>query len=165
MKEIFERVSIRKYTDKPVEPEKLERLLRAAMAAPSAGDQQPWEFFVVTDREMIEALSKVHRYAGCAKNAPVVIVPCYRTEGLWVPQYAQIDMAIATENLLLAITAEGLGGVWLGIAPEEERMDRVALALGIPPTLRPFALVPLGYPAESRTQEDRFDPKRIHYLA
>ncbi len=164
MKEIFERVSIRKYADKPVEPEKIERILRAAMAAPSAGDQQPWEFYVVTDREMIEALAKVHRYSGCAKNASIVLVPCYRTEGLWAPQYAQIDMAIATENLLLAITSEGLGGVWLGIAPEAERMERVEQVLGIPPTLHAFALVPLGYPAESRTQEDRFDPERIHYL-
>ena len=65
MKEIFERVSIRRYEERPVEGEKLEALLRAAMAAPSAGNQQPWEFYVIRDREVLEKLSKVSPYAGC----------------------------------------------------------------------------------------------------
>lgn len=164
MKELFERVSIRKFELCAVEAEKMETILRAAMAAPSAGNQQPWEFVVVTNREKIAALSKSHRYAGCAANAPVVIVPCYRTEGLWAPEYAEIDLAIATENLLLAITGEGLGGVWLGIAPHKERMETVERILNLPKTLHAFALVPVGYPAEHRKQEDRFDPSRIRFV-
>ena len=164
MNEIFTRVSIRKYENRPVEPEKIEKILRAAMQAPSTGNQQPWEFYVVTDRETIEKLSKVHQYAGCAAGAPVVIVPCYRTEGIWVPEWAQIDLSIATENLWLETTAQGLGGVWMGIAPQEDRMEAVEAILNLPKGLRAFAIFPLGYPAESRSQEDRWDPSRIHYV-
>lgn len=164
MNEIFTRVSIRKFEPRPVEDEKLERILRAAMAAPSTGNQQPWEFYIVKNRKVIEALSRCHRYAGCAQNAPVVLVPCLRTEGLWLPENAEIDLAIATENILLEIVSQGLGGVWLGVAPDQARMDAVGKILHLPKTLRAFALVPLGYPAEARKREDRFDPSRIHTI-
>ena len=163
MKELFERVSIRRYTEQPVEDEKILAILRAAMAAPSAGNQQPWEFFVVRDPEKLEALSKVSPYAGCTKRATVAIVSAYR-ETLWAPAYAQIDMSIAMENLWLACGGHGLGGVWLGIAPVEERMKAVEDIVGIPAGLHAFAIFPLGYPAESKQQQDRFDPSRIHYV-
>jgi nitroreductase len=163
MKEIFERVSIRKYTDRAVEDEKILAILRAAMAAPSAGNQQPWEFYVVRDRNKLEELSRVSPYAGCAKAAPVAIVSAYR-EKLWAPAYAQIDMSIAMENLWLACGEQGLGGVWLGIAPVEERMRAVEDIVGIPEGLRAFAVFPLGYPAEERKQQDRFDESRIHFI-
>ncbi len=163
MKEIFERVSIRKYTDRAVEDEKILAILRAAMAAPSAGNQQPWEFYVVRDRSKLEELSRVSPYAGCAKAAPVAIVSAYR-EKLWAPAYAQIDMSIAMENLWLACGEQGLGGVWLGIAPVEDRMRAVEEILGIPEGLRAFAVFPLGYPAEERKQQDRFDESRIHFI-
>ena len=126
MNEIYTRVSIRKFTDEPVEEEKLLAILRAAMQAPSAGNQQPWEFYIVTDRVMLEALSRVSPYAGCTRGAPVAIVSAYR-EKLWAPDYAQIDMSIAMENLWLETAAQGLGGVWLGIAPVEERLRRMAM--------------------------------------
>ena len=151
MKEIFERVSIRKYTDQPVEEEKILAILRAAMAAPSAGNQQPWEFFVVQERGMLEALAAVSPYSGCTKAAPLAIVSAYR-EKLWAPAYAQIDMSIGMENL------------WLGIAPIEQRMKAVEEIVGIPEGLRAFAVFPLGYPAEKRAQQDRFDEGRIHFL-
>ena len=93
MDSIFHRVSIRKFQDKPVEPEKIEKLLRAAMAAPSAGNQQPWEFYVVTNRDLIQKLSATSPYAGCAKNAPVLIVSAYREDVIF-PMYAQIDLHI-----------------------------------------------------------------------
>ena len=163
MKEIFERVSIRKYTDRAVEDEKILAILRAAMAAPSAGNQQPWEFYVVRDRSKLEELSRVSPYAGCTKAAPVAIVSAYR-EKLWAPAYAQIDMSIAMENLWLACGEQGLGGVWLGIAPVEDRMRAVEEILGIPEGLRAFAIFPLGYPAEERKQQDRFDESRIHFI-
>ena len=163
MKEIFERVSIRKYTDQPVEDEIILAILRAAMAAPSAGNQQPWEFYVVRDRSKLEELSRVSPYAGCTKTAPVAIVSVYR-EKLWAPAYAQIDMSIAMENLWLACGEQGLGGVWLGIAPVEERMKAVETILNIPEGLRAFAIFSLGYPAEERKQQDRFDEGRIHFI-
>lgn len=163
MDSIFHRVSIRKFQDKPVEPEKLTQLLRAAMAAPSAGNQQPWEFYVVTNRAIIEQLAACTPYSGCAKNAPVVLVPAYRQDGIF-PAYSQIDLSIACENLWLEADALGLGAVWLGIAPLEERMQAVERIVGIPQGQHAFALFPVGYPAESRPQQDRFDESRIHYV-
>ena len=164
MDEIFERVSIRKYLDKTVEKEKIEKILRAAMAAPSAGNQQPWEFYVVTDKEKIKALSECSPYSGCAANAPVVLVPCYRTEGLMFPEFDTIDLSIATENAWLEITSLGLGGVWLAVAPIEDRVEKVKAVLDIPDSLVPFALLPFGYPAEDRSQQDRYDEARVHYV-
>ena len=163
MNHIFTRVSIRKYQDRPVEKEKTMAILRAAMQAPSAGNQQPWEFYVVTNKEKLKALSEVHPYAGMTKDAPVAIVAAYRKECI-LPDYAQIDLSIAMENLWLETDAQGLGGVWLGIAPQEERMKSVEEILNIPDTMRAFAIFPYGYPAEERTQQDRFDESRIHYV-
>ena len=100
MDSIFHRVSIRKYEAKEVEQEKIEQMLKAAMAAPSACNQQPWEFYVVTDKKVIAQLSEASPYAHCAKEAPVVFVPCYRSEGI-APEYFNIDMSAAVENLLL----------------------------------------------------------------
>ena len=164
MKEIFERISVRKYEDKPVEQEKLLQIMKAAMAAPSAGNQQPWEFYIVRNKETIKKLSEASPYAGCAAGAPVVIVPCIRTEGMTFPQMAEIDLAIATEHILLEVTSLGLGAVWLGIGPEKDRVQTVNDILGIGDKLSAFALVPLGYPAENRPQQDRFDENRIHYV-
>lgn len=166
MNEIFKRVSVRNYEDRPVEPEKIEKILRAAMAAPSAANQQPWEFYVVTDKDKIRELSKCSQYAGCAAKAPVVIVPCFKTKDLLFPDFDVIDLAIATENILLEITSLELGGVWLAVAPIADRMESVAKTLGISDDLKPYALVPLGYPAKSelRPQQDRFDASRIHYV-
>ena len=164
MNEIFRRISVRKYTDEPVEPEKIEQILRAAMAAPSAGNQQPWEFYVVRDRAVIKALSECSPYAACAAGASVVIVPCMRTKGLRWERLGQIDLSCAVENMLLEITFLGLGGVWLCVTPETERMEKADAALGLGDDLHAFAIVPVGYPAEERPQQDRFDESRIHYI-
>ena len=163
MNSIYHRVSIRKYLDKPVEKEKIEALLRAAMQAPSARNQQPWEFYVITDKAKLEELSKVSPYAGMTKDAPLAIVSAYRKE-CRILSYAQIDLSIAMENLWLETDAQGLGGVWLGIAPVENRMKAVEEIVGMPDTLRAFAIFPFGYPAEERKQQDRFDAARIHWV-
>ena len=163
MNSIYTRVSIRKYQDRPVEPEKTLAILRAAMQAPSATNQQPWEFYVVANREKLQALSEVSPYAWMTKDAPAAIVSAYRKD-CKVPVYAQIDLSIAMENLWLETDAQGLGGVWLGIAPVEERMQAVEKILDIPDTLRAFAIFPYGYPAEEKAQQDRFEPERIHYI-
>lgn len=163
MNSIYHRISVRKYQNQPVEREKTEALLRAAMQAPSAGNQQPWEFYVVTKPELIEALSKVSPYAGCTKGAPAVIVAVYRRDCA-MPEFAEIDLSIAMENLWLECDAQGLGGVWLAVAPIEERMRAVERLLQLPENLRAFGLFPYGYPAESRPQQNRFDPARIHWV-
>ena len=143
MNEIFTRVSTRKFEDRPVEQEKITQLLRAAMQAPSAGNQQPWEFYVVTDKDKI---------------------PCYKVEGARFPEYCEIDLSIATENLWLEAASLGLGAVWIGTAPLKDRIDKVEAVLGNPKGLHAFALVPVGYPAETKEQQNRFDENRIHYL-
>lgn len=164
MNEIFTRVSIRKFESRPVEDAKLEKILRAAMAAPSAGNQQPWEFYVITNQAKIQELAKCSPYSLCAANAPAVIVPCINKAKLKFPELDEIDLAIATQNILLEITALELGGVWLAVAPFEDRINKVIKALDIKDNLRPFALVALGYPAESHKQQDRFDEAKVHYV-
>ena len=163
MKEIFHRESVRRYESRPVEEEKVEQLLRAAMAAPSARNQQPWAFYVVTDRGPLGALADCSPYAGCLREAPLGIVVCCKTY-CPSPKYAQIDCSAATENLLLAADGLGLGAVWLGIAPVEERMEAAARALSLPEELCAFAFIACGYPAESRPQQDRYDTDRVHYI-
>ena len=164
MNSIFHRISVRKYEDRPVEKEKIMEILRAGMQAPSACNQQPWEFYMVTDKEKIQKLSKVTPYTGCAAGAPVVIVPVYHTEGLVAPSFAQIDMAIAQENIWLERDAQVLGGVWIGIAPMEERMNDVHHMLNLPEDVKVFSMFALGYPAESREQQDRYKTERIHFM-
>lgn len=163
MSGIFHRTSIRKYRDIAVEEEKIERLLRAAMAAPSACNQQPWEFYVVTDRQKLGQLSESSPYAGCTNDAPLAFVACYREECI-APEYAQIDLSAAVENLLLEADEQGLGAVWLGIAPVRERMDCVAEILKLPAGLKAFAIIPCGYPAEEKEQQDRYQVSRVHFV-
>lgn len=165
MNAIFHRTSIRSYQDIPVEQEKITKILQAAMAAPSACNQQPWEYYVVTNKDKIMELSQASPYATPAKEAPLVFVPCYRkTKGIVVPEYLHIDMSASVENLLLEIDALGLGAVWLGIAPEAERMEAVGKVLDLPEELCAFALVPCGYPVKESTQENRYDESRVHYI-
>lgn len=163
MKEIYHRVSVRKFTQQPVEQEKILQILKAGMQAPSACNQQPWEFYVVENKEKIEALSKVTPYATPCTNAPVVIVPVYKTDNLPAPMFAQIDLSISQENMWLETDSLGLGGVWIGIAPLEDRMKEVEKILDIPSHLHAFSLFALGYPTESHNQQNRFDENRIHY--
>lgn len=164
MNAIFSRISVREFLPKPVEPEKLERLLRAAMAAPSAGNQQGWAFYVVKNPAVIAQLAECSPYAGCAKNAPVCIVPCTRKSGARHGEYLEIDCSAATENLLLEAVELGLGAVWLGIAPLKERMDAARRVLDLPEDLEAFAFIPVGYPASAHPQQDRYDAGRVHII-
>ena len=163
MNAIFHRVSIRKYEDRPVEQEKIELMLRAAMQAPSATNQQPWEYYVVTNKEVIQKLSKVTPFTKCSAAAPVVFVPCYRN-GLRAQMFANIDMSASVENLLLEADELGLGAVWRGISPMKLWMKAVGKILGLPKNLNAFCLIACGYPAESRAQQVRYDEARVHYI-
>lgn len=163
MNAIFHRTSIRKYKDQPVEQAKIEKMLRAAMAAPSAGDQRPWEYYVVTDKEVLAKLAASSPYAGCTQNAPMAFVACYR-EDIIFPEYAQIDMSASVENLLLEADELELGAVWLGIVPIEERMTEVEKILSMPEGLHAFAIIPCGYPVVVNAQEDRYEEARVHFI-
>ncbi|MBD3286499.1 nitroreductase family protein [candidate division WOR-3 bacterium] len=162
MNAIFTRRSIRKYTGQPVSDELIQTLLRAAMAAPSAGNQQPWHFVVVADHDIMDKVTEFHPHAGMLTEAPLAILACgdptvEKFEGRW-----PLDCSAATENLLLAAHAKGLGAVWLAIYPVPERIAGMRDLLGIPEQVVPFCLVSIGYPAEEKKPEDRFNPERVH---
>lgn len=163
MEEIFHRVSVRKYQKKKVESEKQEQLLRAAMSAPSAGNQQPWEFLLIENQETLEALSHISPYAGCAASAPMAIVALADQKYCRFPENWQMDMSAAVENILLEAVNLGLGAVWLGVAPLEDRMAAVSRLFHLPDGLLAFAVIPCGYPEVQATQKDRFNRDRIHY--
>ena len=167
MNEIFARRSIRNFLPTMVEDEKIEQLLRAAMAAPSAGNQQPWEFYVVRDKRVIQDLSHCSPYAGCAAGASLAIVVCSRDENMRFPAFINLDLSAAVENILLEAVHLDLGAVWLGVAPYKAREVLVRRSLGVPQGLTPFAIVAMGYPqatAEEKPREDRYDPSRVHYV-
>jgi nitroreductase len=159
---IMERRSIRRFLPDPVDGATVEILLRAAMAAPSAGNEQPWRFVVVRDREVLRRLADASPYASMVPSAPLAIVVCGDTSvekhtGFWVQ-----DCSAATENLLLAANALGLGAVWLGFHPAFERAEAAARALALPEGVIPLAVVPVGLPSETKPPADRYDPTYVH---
>ncbi|MTV48789.1 nitroreductase family protein [Heliobacillus mobilis] len=162
MDAILSRRSVRTYTDQPVADELVKELLEAAMSAPSAGNEQPWHFIVIKDRQLLDEIPKFHPYAGMVKQAPLAILVCgdetlEKYKGFWVQ-----DCSAATQNILVAAQAKGLGAVWVGLYPEEGRVKALRDLLGIPEQVIPLALIPLGYPAEQLPPANRFNPKRIH---
>lgn len=159
---IHGRRSIRKYTDQQVAEDLIEDILRAAMAAPSAGNQQPWRFVVIDDRETLDAIPQYHPYSAMLKEAPLAIVICgdtrlERYKGYWVQ-----DCSAATQNLLLAVHAKGLGAVWLGVYPITDRVAKTQELLGLSVEVIPLAIVAVGHPAEQKVPEDRYKTERIH---
>ena len=164
---IFKRASVRSFTDEPVTDDEVRALLRAAMAAPSAGNQQPWEFYVVRDSETLGKLSQTTPYAKPAANAPCVIVACSRTQDLRFPPCVPQDMGATVENMLLEAVDLGLGAVWMGVAPEVDRVGAVVEVLNVPVGLEPFAMVACGHPETEPVAKgpDRFEESRIHWLS
>jgi len=163
MDAILNRRSIRKYLDKKVEKEKIEALLKAAMQAPSAANQQPWEFIVVEKKETLAELSKTSQYFSKVADAPLAIVFVSRKDGVFFPEWISQDMSAAVENLLLQAADSGLGAVWLGVFPVAERMNHIKNLFNLPDNIEPFALIPIGYPDGQKNEfVDRFDATRIH---
>jgi nitroreductase len=159
---VLSRRSIRKYTGEPVDDATVERLLRAAMAAPSAGNQQPWQFIVLRDRATLAQITEWHPYAKMLPSAPLAIIVCGDPDDAkWAALWTQ-DCAACTENLLIEAELLGLGAVWLGIHPLPEREAALRGLLGIPETVVPFAIVPFGWPQERKEPSDRYDEARIH---
>lgn len=165
MNAIFNRRSIRKYKNQPVEEEKIDRLLRAAMQAPSAGNQQPWEFIVVQDKENLKKLSNMSPYAKFVADAPLAFVLLANEERMKYPENWEQDMGAATENILLEAVELDLGGVWLGVAPLEDRVDYLKEMLGLPENIRPYCVIAIGYPVDGQENKfiDRYDETRVHF--
>ena len=162
---ILARTSIRSYQDRPVEQDKIEKLLRAGMAAPSAVNKQPWHFVVVTDKQVLNGLAEANPNAGMAARAPLAIVVCGdKTKALTrVPDYWVQDASAATENILLAAQGMGLGAVWTGTYPVTERVDKVAAVLNLPEHIVPFCTIVIGYPEQYQAPKDKWKEENISY--
>lgn len=163
---IMTRTSVRAYTDQAVEDGAVETLLKAAMSAPSAADKRPWRFVVVRDKEILQAISANLHTMPMAEKAPLAIIVCGDMEstlpGDGVDYWVE-DASAATENLLLAAHAMGLGAVWCGVYPMQERVSFLSGLLGLPETVIPLNVVPIGYPAEEPLVKDKWVPENIHY--
>jgi nitroreductase len=159
---LMTRRSVRKFTPEPVTDEQVNQILCAAMHAPSACNQQPWHFILVNSRERLDQIADLHPYAKMCHQAPLAVIVCADVtletcRGNWV-----IDCSAAMENLLLAAHALGLGGVWVGIHPVEERVKDIRKLLGLPSFAVPLCLAAIGHPLEPLPTVDRFKPERIH---
>lgn len=163
---IMTRTSIRDFQDKPLEDEKVEKLLRTAMAAPSARNEQPWSFIVIKDKKILQAISANFNNIKMAEKAPLAIVVCGDLDksipGDGLTYWVQ-DTSAATENLLLAAHSMGLGAVWCGIYPIQERVALLKNILKIPENIIPLNVIPVGYPAEDPAPKDKWNPDLIHY--
>ena len=157
---IYARRSIRKYTDEPVAEGQIETLLKAAMAAPSASNRKPWHFVVVTEREKLDELAERHPYGKMLFQATLCIAVCGDTT--ISPDYWVQDCSIAGENILLAVTALGLGAVWLGVHPREDRVAAVREVLALPDPVIPLNLISIGHPGEEKEARTQYDPDRVH---
>ena len=162
MEAILKRRSIRQFTDQPIAKDDLTTLLRAAMMAPTARNCQEWEFVVVQNKDTFKKMMHVHPYAKMLEQAACAIVVCGNTQREHAPGYWMADCGAATQNILLAATSLGIGSVWLGVYPNEERMEGLAKLLGLPDYVKPLNIIALGYPNEKKEDVDRFDPAKIH---
>lgn len=159
---LMSRRSIRTYTGEPVADEQVETILRAAMAAPSAGNQQSWRFVVVTDDAVKTELAQATPYARSVGLSAVTLVVCGDTRAEKRPGYWVQDCSAAIENALLAVHALGLGAVWIGVHPVEERVEAVARIIGTPEGVRPMSMLAIGHPAETKEPSERFEPAYVH---
>lgn len=166
---IMTRTSVRRYQpDRAIPADTVEMLLRAAMAAPTAVNKQPWQYVVVDNRAGLDALSEHLPYAKMLGTASIAVVPCADMseviegetpeKGFWIQ-----DVSASTENLLLAAHALGLGAVWTGVYPDMDRVKAVQQALGMPESIVPLCVVPVGYPEGPSTPKDKWKPEKVHY--
>lgn len=166
---ILTRTSVRQYQpDHTISRDTVETLLRAAMSAPTAVNKQPWTFIALDDRAALDSLAQVLPYARMLTKAPLAIVTCGdlskaidgedADKGFWIQ-----DVSAATENLLLAAHAMGLGAVWTGVYPDAERVKDVQERLGLPANVIPLAVVPVGYPTGPQKPKEKWDPANVHF--
>jgi len=166
LKMVYTRRSVRNYSDREIEEEKIEKILKAAVQAPSAGNEQPWHFIVVKDRERLKRLAEIHPYGKMLEKASLAIAVCadLKLSRYPVPMWVQ-DCSAATQNILIAARMLGIASVWLGVYPREERMRSLAKFFGVPDDVVIFSLVALGYPLSDDAfyeAKDRDRPERVH---
>jgi nitroreductase len=162
IKNLLGRRSIRKYTSKSISEDTIRELLNAGMHAPTARNRQPWHFVVADDRTIIDALSEAHPYAKMLKEAQLAILVCGDRNLQEEDAYLVQDCSAATQNIMLAAHALGMGSVWLGMYPRSDRMENVGKLLGLPDHILPIALISIGYPDEIKEAPDRYKEERVH---
>lgn len=166
LRTIHARKSVRQYTDKQVTKDQLMSLVKAGMAAPTAGNKRPWSFIVIDDRKTLDTLAELLATGKMLKNATAAIVVCGNPEksfpGAESAYWVQ-DCSAATENILLAVESMGLGAVWLGVYPTENKIKGVQSVLGIPEKEIPLSVISIGYPAGAEKPKDKFNEQQIHW--
>lgn len=160
---IFKRYSVRRFRDEKVPDELIENLLKAGMQAPSAGNQQAWEFIVVSKPEDKLAISRMHQYAKPAENASHLIVTLGNLNETRFHQMIEQDLGACNENILLQATHEGLGAVWLGFHPIEDRTLKLKEYLNIPDYCIPFSVICVGFPLGESEVKFRYDESKVHF--
>lgn len=163
MEAILTRRSVRHFTPQPVSDDLVEQILRAAMQAPSAANAQPWHFVVITDRNLLEEVTTFHPVAESLHEAPLAILVCGDSRLEKRPDRWILDCSAVTQNMLLAAHALGLGAVWLGIHPDQIRIDGMHRLVGLPANVHPLSLVAIGYPGRETNSIDRYRPDRVHF--
>jgi nitroreductase len=162
---ILKRRSIRKYEDKEVADDLIKCLLQAAMSAPSAVNQQPWHFFVIKNRGILNELAEIHSGFHNLRGSPLAILVCGEPGAAKLEFYWEQDCSAASQNILPAAAALGLGAVWQGINPRGgSDSDEIRRIVKLPENLKPFSLISIGYPAEFPKPSDRFNEARVHYV-
>lgn len=164
LKEIYQRQSIRKYKTKPVEQEKIEELLKAAMQAPTARNNQTWRFLVITNRRQLDEMTELQPYTGMMKTAPCAILVMGDKEASADEGYLYLDGAAAIENILIEAVHQGLGTCWCGIWPKKERVEGFQKKFFLPTEYIPIGIVAVGYADEEKPVQDRFDAAKIRYV-
>ncbi|MCC6147122.1 MAG: nitroreductase family protein [Anaerolineaceae bacterium] len=160
---IITRRSVRHFLSQPVPPEMVETLLKAAMQAPSAANAQPWHFIIITDRDSLEQVTTFHPAAESLHEAPMAILVCGDDKMEKRPDRWILDCSAASQNILLAAHALGLGAVWVGIQPDEIRITGMRQITRLPAHIHPLSLIAVGFPARVPPPVNRFHPERIHY--
>jgi len=160
---LYTRRSIRKYTTQQVSEDAVEKILKAAMYAPTARNTKSNIFIVINKREVLDLLTTVHPHAGMLKEAPLAIVVCGDRTLEKEDNYLCINGSAATQNILLAAHALSLGSVWLGVFGREDRMKGITEMFKLPENIVPLSAIAIGYPNETKTTEDRYDRNKIHY--
>lgn len=165
LENIHARKSVRQFTDEPVSQEHIETMLKAAMAAPTAVNYQPWRFVVVNERAQLDAMAEVLPFAKMLKQAPLAIIVCGETTWFDGKEniFWQQDCSAATQNLLLAAEALGLGAVWTGVYPDYQRARDLSDFLGLPGTVQPLCCIPIGHHDGTTQPKDKWKPENIHY--
>lgn len=159
---LFERTSIRKYTDEDIKEEDLNFILKAAMSAPTARNTRCWDFIVIKDKETHKKIAVVHPAAQMILDAPLAIVVTGNKE-LVYNEYLPQDCAAATQNILLAATEKGYGSVWCGVYDNKERQQAIEKIFDLPENIKAFSLVVIGKPAEKPAEKKRWAPEKIKY--